>query len=246
MSNTKSTLCITLIFLIIMLSIFHKISYGQGMSFNREENGSQAIYLIWSQRKFSSYLNRDIYTHLPKQTAAELEEYWLAKLKKQMEKRSQILKKDNSYTPDDYEKIEAINILATLRSKKSSEMLINIAMENIPKDNRERWMAVRAIGLIGIKEYVPQLIHLIYHWNQNTRLWAQITLVKLTGVNFGYDWQEWGKWWNSQGNSKKFDFKKIEWKLPPDGDSSWLDLQKNENEDAKFIDTISEMNFLTY
>jgi hypothetical protein len=59
-------------------------------------------------------------------------------------------------------------------------------------------MCVRALGLIGDKAAVPDLIHLVYHGNVNTRWWAQISLVRITGQNFGGDWNAWGKWWNEQ------------------------------------------------
>ena len=59
-------------------------------------------------------------------------------------------------------------------------------------------MSVRALGLLGDRQSVPELIHLVYHYNLDTRWWAQISLVRLTGQNFGKDWQAWGEWWNSQ------------------------------------------------
>jgi hypothetical protein len=38
----------------------------------------------------------------------------------------------------------------------------------------------------------------VYHGNPNTRWWAQISLVRITGQNFGRDWNAWAKWWSGQ------------------------------------------------
>ena len=53
------------------------------------------------------------------------------------------------------------------------------------------------LGLIGDKAAVPGLIDLVYHPNQNTRFWAQISLVRLTGKNFGRDADAWRRWWRN-------------------------------------------------
>ena len=79
------------------------------------------------------------------------------------------------------------------------------------EDNRERWMAVRAMGVIGDRSVVPEMIHLLYHPNLDTRWWAQISLVELTGQNFGKDWNAWGKWWNSQNGQPPFNPAIIRW-----------------------------------
>jgi len=44
---------------------------------------------------------------------------------------------------------------------------------------------------------VPELIPLVYHFNFNTRWAAQISLVQLTGQNFGNDANAWGDWYNA-------------------------------------------------
>jgi hypothetical protein len=105
----------------------------------------------------------------------------------------------------------AINTLGALKSQAAVQPLLKIAADRAEKDNRDRWMAVRALGLIGNQSVVPELIHLTYHGNTNTRWWAQISLVRLTGVNFGKDWQGWGRWWNQQGNQPAFDNTFIKW-----------------------------------
>ena len=106
---------------------------------------------------------------------------------------------------------QAIGTLAALRSQKAVEPLLAIAADRAEKDNRDRWMAVRALGVIGDKQVVPELIPLVYHFNANTRWWAQISLVRLTGQNFGNDWQAWGKWWGSQGGKPPFKAGIIRW-----------------------------------
>jgi RNA polymerase sigma-70 factor (ECF subfamily) len=106
---------------------------------------------------------------------------------------------------------QAIGTLAALRSHKAVEPLLTIATDRAENDNRDRWMAVRALGMIGGKQVVPELIPLVYHINANTRWWAQISLVRLTGQNFGNDWQAWGKWWDSQGGKPPFKPEIIRW-----------------------------------
>jgi tRNA A-37 threonylcarbamoyl transferase component Bud32 len=113
--------------------------------------------------------------------------------------------------PQTREYYQAINTLAALHSTNALPALREIAFDRRNKDNRDRWMAVRALGIIGDKTAVPELIHLIYHNNSNVRSWAQISLVRLTGQNFGKDWQTWGKWWNSQDGQPPFNPEIIHW-----------------------------------
>src|SRR5438128_987782 len=117
-----------------------------------------------------------------------------------MQRLERILEHDDTskYTENDYETFEAINCLAELKSQDAVEPLGVLASINIAKDDRERWMSVRALGVIGNKRVIPQIIPLIYHFNWNTRVWAQITLVQLSGVNFQYNWMAWVQWWNEQ------------------------------------------------
>jgi hypothetical protein len=88
-------------------------------------------------------------------------------------------------------------------------------------------MAVRAIGLLGDKPSVPELINLVYHGNTNTRWWAQISLVRLTGQNFGSDWNAWGKWWNESGGQPAWKPEIIKW---------W----SGQAEDAKLAETLAD------
>ena len=93
-------------------------------------------------------------------------------------------------------KLKLASLKNIIKSKKAVDSLLKIAADRREKDNRDRWMATRALGIVGDESVVPELIHLVYHYNQNTRFWAQISLVRLTGKNFGRDWQKWGQWWN--------------------------------------------------
>jgi hypothetical protein len=72
-------------------------------------------------------------------------------------------------------------------------------------------MAIRVLGIMGDKASVPELIHLVYHGNVNTRWWAQITLVLLTGKNFGRDWDAWGKWWDESGGQPPYVPEVVRW-----------------------------------
>src|SRR6185436_17868972 len=85
----------------------------------------------------------------------------------------------------------AINTLAALGATNALPELRDIALDRRDKDNRDRWMAIRSLGMLNDKASIPELIHLVYHGNTNTRWWAQISLVWLTGKNFGSDWEAW-------------------------------------------------------
>ncbi len=183
-------------------------------------NEAQRLYMQWTGERFSGYLDKSDYADLSDSTKAELEKGWISILE----------------GPWSRKYYDTINCLAALKSKKAVKPLLHIAAERREKDNRDRWMAVRALGIIGDESVVPELIHLIYHYNQNTRFWAQISLARITGVNFGYDWQKWGEWWNQQGKQPPFSPEKITWttKYP-----EWADSQKQKESDRNFVERFS-------
>ncbi len=87
-----------------------------------------------------------------------------------------------------------------MRSEKAIPELLKIAIGPAAAgDNRPRWMAARALGLIGKPNVVPELVPLTYHYDWDTKFWAQISLVRLTGVNFADDVAAWSQWWESHG-----------------------------------------------
>jgi len=49
--------------------------------------------------------------------------------------------------------------------------------------------------MLGDPAAIPELIPLVYHFNMNTRWDAQVSLVRLTGQNFGADAKAWGEWY---------------------------------------------------
>lgn len=154
----------------------------------------QKRYLAWTEERFRKLLEDE-----PRASTSDLwgrEEAWLEMIRTG-------------------EHAQAVNGLAIIRSKAAVPSLRRIATEQVEKDNRVRWMAVRALGFTGDKIVVPDLIHLLYHYNQNTRIWAQISLVRLTGQNFGRDWEKWGDWWTSQNVKPPFSPAKIEWAKSP-------------------------------
>jgi hypothetical protein len=123
-----------------------------------------------------------------------------------------------------------------LRSTSALPRLRAIAFERVDRNNRDRWMCVRALGLIGDKAAVPDLIHLVYHGNVNTRWWAQISLVRITGKNFGKDRNAWGKWWNDQKGEPAYKPEIIRWwngQTEPDKLAQTL-----EESDQKFLESI--------
>lgn len=158
-------------------------------------NEDQRLVLAWTDRQFRSFFDARNFDDRSETDRAELETRMLNTL-------------DGPQTREYY---LAINTLAALHSQKAVQPLLAIAAGRAEKDCRDRWMAVRALGMIGDKTVVPELIHLVYHGNTNTRWWAQISLVRLTGQNFASDWQAWGKWWNQQGEKTPFNPEIIRW-----------------------------------
>ncbi len=162
--------------------------------------------------------------------------YWSAQDRADLENR--LLETLNGPKTSDY--YRAFDTLAVLRSARAVPALRAIAFDHREKDNRDRWLAVRALGLLGDKQSVPELIHLLYHYNLNTRWWAQISLVRLTGQNFGNDWNAWGNWWNSQNGQPPFNPEIIRWsstQVEPDK------LAENlTGSDQKFFDRIKEQD----
>ena len=64
----------------------------------------------------------------------------------------------------------AINCLTTAGCKKAIPEILKIAAERIEKDNADRCGAVRALGILGDRSLVPEIVPLTYHYNMNTRL----------------------------------------------------------------------------
>jgi hypothetical protein len=120
--------------------------------------------------------------------------------------------------------------------------LLAIATDRKEKDNRDRWMAVRALGMIGDISAVPELIPLVYHYNSNTRFWAQISLCRLTGVNYGVDWQQWAVWWNKNKPESMPVFayvNPVTWTTKPEW-AEWADPKKQVESDRNLIDKLKE------
>ena len=144
---------------------------------------------------------------------------------------------DTLQGPQTREYYQAINSLGALKSQKAVSPLLEIAAERREKNCRDRWMAIRALGLIGDKRVVPELIHLVYHGNVNTRWWAQISLVQLTGENLGYDWKAWGKWWADQGGKPEFNPEFVVWYKDPEySDANRITETLKANDEKFFAD----------
>jgi hypothetical protein len=187
-------------------------------------NDDQSAVERWTDRQFRSFFDRRTFASWTPQEVTELENRLIDSLK----------------GPHSQEYYRAINSLGALRSNKAVPVLLAIASERVEKDNRDRWMAIRALGLIGDKTVVPDLIHLVYHGNSNTRWWAQISLVRLTGVNYGNDWKAWGTWWTSAGGQPPFDPEFVRWYKDPNfSDPEKIMETLNEN-DRKFLESIRQ------
>ena len=155
----------------------------------------QRLVLAWTDRQFRSFFDQRTFAGWSDQERADLERRLLDTLK----------------GPVTREYYSAINTLAALKTKNALPALRELAFDRRDKNNRDRWMAIRGLGLLGDKASIPDLIHLVYHGNVNTHWWAQITLVRLTGQNFGSDWKAWGKWWNESGGQPPYNPELIRW-----------------------------------
>ncbi len=158
-------------------------------------NPEQQLIVDWTDRQFRSFLDARTFQGYSSEERAQLEIRLIDLMK----------------GPHTREYYQGINTLAALRSTNALPALRGIALERRDKDNRDRWMAIRALGLLGDQASVPELIHLTYHGNVNTRWWAQISLVRITGQNFGGDWKAWGNWWNQSGRQPAFNPEIIRW-----------------------------------
>jgi hypothetical protein len=106
----------------------------------------------------------------------------------------------------------AIHALTELKSKKAIPGILKIAANRKEaKDDFDREHACRALGILGNMTVVPELVHLTYHYDQNTRYWAQISLVRLTGENFGRDVAAWRQWWAKQGGKPPIAEETVPW-----------------------------------
>jgi hypothetical protein len=110
----------------------------------------------------------------------------------------------------------AIHALTAMNSKKAVPGILQIAADRKEKDNADREEACRALGIIGDLSVVPDLVHLTYHYNRDTRFWAQISLVRLTGENFGRDVAAWKQWWEKQGGKPPISQETVAWATSPE------------------------------
>ena len=174
----------------------------------------------WTRRQFRSFLDNRTFAGWSETERAALETKSI----------------DMLSGPHSREYYQAINTLGAMRSTNGFKPLLAIATDRADKDNRDRWMAIRAVGLFGDKAIVPELIPLVYHGNVNTRWWAQISLVRLTGTNFAGDWRAWGAWWNRSGGRPVFatnDY--VRWVQQPGWETPEQVEAKIQESDASFL-----------
>lgn len=133
------------------------------------------------------------------------------------------------------ERLEAVNALAALGSKQAVPGLLQIATK-LQENNRARWMAVRALGIIGDVRAVPPLVHLTYHYNSNTRFWARISLMRLTGQDFGPDVAAWKSWWEKQGGEPPISRQTTAWTT----NAEWADPEKQLQSDRRHVEMLTD------
>ncbi len=207
-------------------------------------NGRQTAFLGWSEARYSSLLSLKPLGSNPvsSEDRFTVESTCINTLKSPSTISARTLVSDvDGYSWSDVDRFKCINILASLRSKDAVPVLLKIATENVDKDGRERWMATRALGVIGEKRVIPDLIPLLYFPITNVRLYAQISLVRLAGPdakNCGYDWQAWAQWWSSRDPSYKAPSERLKWALPPnppDNNPRYLDPDFQIKQDVDFL-----------
>ncbi|MFO1514002.1 MAG: Ig-like domain-containing protein [Verrucomicrobiota bacterium] len=180
-------------------------------------NEDQRAVLAWTDRQFRSFFDNRTFEGWSETERAELEAKSIDALK----------------GPRSQDYYRAINTLGALHSIKALPALRGIAFERVDRNNRDRWMAIRSLGLIADKTDVPELIRLVYHGNVNTRWWAQISLVRITGKNFGKDWNAWSTWWNEQKFPPPYNPEIVRWwDGQPEPDKL---AQSLEESDQKFL-----------
>jgi hypothetical protein len=184
-------------------------------------NADQRLVLAWTDRQFRSFFDARSFDGWSEKDRTDLVAKLLETLK----------------GPQNQEYFQAINSLGALHSTQAIQPLLVVATDRADKNCRDRWMAIRALGMIGDKSVVPDLIHLVYHGNTNTRWWAQIALVRLTGQNFGGDWKAWGQWWNQHGQPAYKPELIRWWNGQPEPDKLADSLAEN---DRKFLQDIAK------
>ena len=196
-------------------------------------NNDQRLFVQWAERRFAAVIGTNSYEHVSKKQRAELEQGAIETLQ---------APRSAARAPRGDEFYQAITTLGDLHSAKGLPVLKSIAFEQTEKvlraeiSNRRRWMATRSLGIMGDKSVVPELIHLLHHNFSYVRWWAQVSLVRLTGQNFGPDWNAWGNWWNSQKGTPPYNPELIRWwKGSPDPETVIQGLAEG---DRKFIATL--------
>jgi hypothetical protein len=153
---------------------------------------------------------------------AAWEEKWLKQLSSGSEEKREV----------------AIRCLTGAGCRKAVSEVLKIAVERVEKDNADRCEAVRALGILGDQSLVPELVPLTYHYNMNTRLWAQVALVRLAGENFGHNVTAWNKWWEKQGGKPPISEKPVVWAT-----SSWMLSMLQGAEDPRKQDEMDRQQF---
>ena len=138
---------------------------------------------------------------------------------------------------------EAIFGLAIHKSDKAAKLLVKIAGERVIKDNAHRYFATKALGMLGDPSVIPDLIPLLYHYNIDCRFGAQISLVQLTGQNFGRDAKAWGEWYEANREKlgkdlPKFDATPVDWTCGSDNAEikQWSDPKFQEEQDKQWAE----------
>jgi hypothetical protein len=180
----------------------------------------QKKYVLWDERTFQYVY--DLKNYEVGDERDVLEKRWIEQLEKPEPESEESEEPESGYsesvTLSPYDK--AIFGLAIIKSGRAAELLLKISTEKVLKDNAHRHFATKALGILGDLSVILDLIPLIYHYNSNTRWDAQISLVRLTGQNFGTNAEAWGKWYNenreklaSKTNKELpiFDFTPIDW-----------------------------------
>jgi beta-lactamase regulating signal transducer with metallopeptidase domain len=181
-------------------------------------NEAQRMFRDLSEIGDQGFLQAAQWQELDPQQKAD-EQRWLRRLKSENESARML----------------AIYALTAMGSKKAVPGILQIAADRKEKDNADREAACRALGILADLSVVPDLVHLTYHYNRDTRFWAQISLVRLTGENFGRDVDAWRRWWEKRGGKPLIAKEKIAWATSPEC-LQWADPKDMEKADHQILD----------
>lgn len=112
----------------------------------------------------------------------------------EQEKKRQLNQWVKELRGNNYKKItEAAAYLGIVKASKAAKPLETVIASG-RGGGRLRWVCTRSLGQIGDSSSIPVLIGLLDNANNDTRVYARVSLAEITGVYFGDDKEKWKDW----------------------------------------------------